>query len=323
MSRNGSLKLAGVALSLAVLVMSDVAVAEGLGPPPSARPGECWGEVSYPVAYETVREKVLERAASMQVIKIPAVVNRTSTRVLVAPARTVQVRTAPTYSEQVSYVMKPGVLRTVRKPATYRIEKEKVLVEAGHAEWKRMDAAAIARGEAKPGQSFVSPTGEVMCRVWIPDRYELRETRVMVASATVTRVMGGPRKVRVVKRTVVKPAGTVARVLPAVYRTTTTTTVIRAARTQTRETAAVYRTVERRVAKAGGAGWAQVFCGGPLVPAFIQQMQMALNARGYDAGPPDGYARPQTYAALSRFQASRGLGQGQVTIEAARALGIW
>ena len=323
MSRNGSLKLVGVAVCLAALSLSDIAAAGTLGPPPSAQPGQCWGEVSYPGSSETIREKVLVSEGRVQTRIIPGLVRRTTKRTLVAPQRTVTVPGPATYRNDVSYVMKPAVARVTTTPATWRVEKEKVLVEAGHAEWKRMDAASIARGEAKPGQTIVSPTGEVMCRIWIPDRYETREQRGMVSPARTTRVMSGPRKVRVVKRVLIKAGAPVVRVVPAVYRTQTSTTVLRAARKERIETAAVYKTVERRVGSAGRAGWAQVFCGGPLVPAFIQQMQLALNARGYDAGPPDGYARPQTYAALGRFQASKGMGQGQVTIEAARALGIW
>jgi hypothetical protein len=243
--------------------------------------------------------------------------------VLVSPERTVQIKTPGTYREEVSYAIRPGVVHVVRTPATWRVEQEKVLVEAGHAEWKKMDAAALAKGAPAPGQIVVRPTGEVMCRIWVPDRYETREKKIMVSPGTETRVLSPKHKVRIVKHILVKAGVPVAKVLPAVYRTEWTTTVIRAARTTTVEVPAVYRTDEKRVSHGGGLGWAQVFCGGPLVPGFIQKMQLALIARGYDPGPPDGYARPQTYAALGRFQASQGLGQGQVTIESARALGIW
>ena len=322
MSRNGSLKLVGVAFGLAALALSDVASA-GIGPPPNARPGECWGQVSNPVTYETTSERVLVSAARTETRGAAAVVKRTARRVLVSPEHTIQVPTPGTYREEVSYAMRPAAVRIVRTPATYRVEKESVLVEAGHAEWKKADAATIARGEAVPGQVVVRPTGEVMCRIWIPDRYAIQEKKVQVTQGTETRTVVAAHKVRIVKRILVKAGAPVAKVVPAVYRNEWTTTVVKASTARTVQVAAVYRTVEHRGAHGGGVSWAQVFCGGPLVPGFIQRVQIALNARGLDAGPPDGYPRPEMYAALNRFQASRGLGQGQLTIESARALGVW
>ena len=63
-------------------------------------------------------------------------------------------------------------------------------------------------------------------------------------------------------------------------------------------------------------------CPNGLAPWAMQRLQSGLAAKGYDAGPSDGQARPQTYEALRRFQNDHGLAEGQVTVESARALGV-
>ncbi len=83
-----------------------------------------------------------------------------------------------------------------------------------------------------------------------------------------------------------------------------------------------YRTVVSRRVHGGGQGWSQVVCPGPLSNGFRANLQGALNARGYDAGPPDGAERAETYHALRRFQRDHRIGEGQVTVESARALGV-
>ena len=45
----------------------------------------------------------------------------------------------------------------------------------------------------------------------------------------------------------------------------------------------------------------------PLSLKAIEEMQTLLNAKGYDAGTPDGMVGPQTRAALRAYQAAEGL----------------
>lgn len=58
----------------------------------------------------------------------------------------------------------------------------------------------------------------------------------------------------------------------------------------------------------------------PAVPGVLE-VQRALNALGYDAGPEDGKMGPRTEAAIRAFQADEGLPQsGEVTAELGRAI---
>jgi peptidoglycan hydrolase-like protein with peptidoglycan-binding domain len=51
-------------------------------------------------------------------------------------------------------------------------------------------------------------------------------------------------------------------------------------------------------------------------------MQQSLAQKGYDPGPQDGEARPQTYEALRKFQMDNRMAAGQITVESARALNV-
>ncbi|PWJ18212.1 peptidoglycan-binding domain-containing protein [Jannaschia seohaensis] len=57
-------------------------------------------------------------------------------------------------------------------------------------------------------------------------------------------------------------------------------------------------------------------------PDFIMQVQRALAVRGLYGGPINGAYDPATKAAVAAFQAPFGLASGELSTEAARALGL-
>ena len=294
-----------------------------LPPPPAAKPGECYGRVFQPEVRGTQTRKVLVRPATTETRAAAASTYKVKKRVLVAPARTERTKVAPVYKDVVRVVYTEGRTRLVRQAARYDVVREKVLIEPGHSEWQRVDAPLAAGGGGYRGQTMVEPTGEVLCRVWIPARYGYVDRKVMVEPARTFEVRGPARPHRIVERKLVRAGGWTTRKIAAVYRTEWTT-VSRPARNVVVKTPAVYRTEKvGSVVRQGGLAWERVFCGGQLDAGFVAKVQAALAAKGFDPGPADGQARPETYAALRRFQAANGLSQGQLTIASARALGVW
>jgi hypothetical protein len=291
-------------------------------PPPSARPGECYGKVLLPPVYGVAHKKVLEKEGWTERKPGREVATKVARKVLVKPARTVRVRKPAVYKTEVSWVTKPGRVRWVEEPAHYKIVREKVLVEPGHAEWRRVDAP-LAYGESRGGQTLVQPTGEVVCRVWVPARYAYEERKVLVSPARSHKVKGPPRREKVVRKVKVREAGWTEKRVPAVYRTEYVKTGTRHVPGEVIEHPPVYREVETpTLVRPERDGWARVVCGGAINPAFMVRVQQALIARGFDPGPPDGIGRPQTYDALRMFQRQQRLAQGQLTVESARALGV-
>ena len=268
--------------------------------PPAAKPGECYGRVNAPPVYGKEGHKVLVRPASTETRAVPGRTEKVRKRVLVQAARTEKVRVEPLYRDVVRVLTTPGARHWVREPARYEIVRERVLLEPAHAVWKRVDAP-LAAGGGYPGQTRIEPTGDVFCRVLIPARYGYANRRVKVASSRMIQVVGRPHTERVVVHEMVRKGGWKVLRTPAVYRSESSRTVVRQ----------------------GGLAWERVFCGGQLAPDFIRKVQAALADRGFDPGPVDGEARPEMYAALRKFQAANGLGQGQLTIATAKALGVW
>ncbi|MFT3998238.1 MAG: peptidoglycan-binding domain-containing protein, partial [Asticcacaulis sp.] len=95
------------------------------------------------------------------------------------------------------------------------------------------------------------------------------------------------------------------------------------ARTESYRVDAVYKTVGKtRAAKAPEPVWREVLCDKNTSPAKVKEIQIALKQRGYDPGPADGTLGSKTVAAMQKFQADEGLAQGQMSVEAAEALGV-
>ncbi len=325
MSRHGSFKaLVGLVAMGAGLISPSLTLAGGPDLPAYAKPGQCYGRVTTPAIYSTtsVQELVRTGRKTTRLVR-PAVVQKTVVRVLVRPARTVQVRGPEVYRTVNRTIITPGRRYWKVEPAVYRAVDEKVLVEAAHAEW-RPSSQPLAYGETMPGQTVLQATGEVYCRVLVPPRYAHQTRQVEVSPERRTEV-AEPTRTRVIRsRVLIKAGPLVTRTLPAVYRDQVTRKVTRPAVTEVVGGQSVYRTVEKRVVvREEGQGWAQVFCGGSISNDFLYKVQGALASRGYDPGPVDGIDKPSMYAAIARFQRDRNLARGQLTIETGRALGVY
>lgn len=292
------------------------------GPPTTGvRPGECYGQVILPAVYGTASQQVLSRPAWSETVRGAPVVTKTVRKVLVRPERVERVRAAPVYRTEVSWVRRAGKLRTVREPDRYETVREKVLIEAGHSEW-RPSSAPLAYGE-RPGATVLQATGEVMCRVWVPARYSYSSRRVLVERGRAYQVRGPATRQKIVRRVLVAQGGWTERRRAAVYRNEVVKSVAREGASRVVTHPAVYATAQKTVlVRAESPGWARVVCGGQLNPAWVAVLQQRLIAQGFDPGPPDGQARPQTYAALRLYQRAHNLAQGQVTVETAQALGL-
>ena len=290
--------------------------------PPNAHPGECYGKVVLPAVFGTASREVLDHEAWTETRRTPDVVERVAQRVLVRPAEIERIRIGAVYRDEVSWIVHPGKKRWVSEPARYETVSEKVLVEAGHAEWRRTDAP-LAYGETSSGQTLVQATGEVVCRVWVPARYRQVNREVLASPGRSYAVTGPGWREKVVRRIKVREGGWIERRVPAVYRTRYVGRRVRPGYAQVISHPATYRTVtSQALIQPERDGWAQVLCGGTINPAFMARVQQALISQGFDPGPPDGASRVQTYSALRLYQRQHGLAQGQLTVEAARALGV-
>ena len=309
-ARGAAGRAAIVLLASAAPALTSVASAEG----------GCVGEVLLPPSESEHSERVLASPGRVERTWLPPRMERYGHKVLVRPAREARTPVAAVYRIERSVYSEPGSTRWVREPDRYADVAERVLVTPGHSVWARRYGPVVS-GPPQPGQTVVTPTGLVMCRIWCPARYGTVTHRVRVAPGRAYGVRTTIRRVAV-RRVLVRPAGVEVRRIPAEYRWVSEARTVAPGRWLERRTGPQYGWRTVRDVREGGSAYAPVVCGGPLSRPAMARMQASLAAQGYDAGPQDGIGRLQTYEALRRFQVDHRLAAGQVTVESARALGV-
>ncbi len=161
----------------------------------SVEPGSCFREYYTAAEYRTETKRVLKREGSEKIVVSPAEYETAEERVVVKEAFT----------------------RTVDVPATYRTESESVLVEPARSVWKK------GRG---PIEKIDNITGEIMCLVEIPARYETLTKTVLDKPAS-TKSVEVPAVYEIKKvRRLVKPATESREVIEPEYDNITTSTKV-------------------------------------------------------------------------------------------------
>lgn len=154
----------------------------------SAEVGTCFREYYTPAEYKTENEQVLLSEGSENIIV-----------------------TQPEYSVvEERVVVKEASSQVVDIPATYRTETQQVLVEPAKTVWKQ------GRG---PVERIDNSTGEIMCLVEIPARYETI-TKTVLDKAAGSKRIDIPAVYKTVKvQRVAVPAAEEREVVPAEYQT--------------------------------------------------------------------------------------------------------
>lgn len=84
-----------------------------------------------------------------------------------------------------------------------------------------------------------------------------------------------------------------------------------------------YRTTtQARIVSGGGRMWFATVCAAQMTTARIAVLQRALWVRGLYAGPLDGQMSPATREAIRRYQTQRGLLSAELSLRAAREMGV-
>jgi len=150
--------------------------------------GSCFREFFTPAEYKTEPQRIMTREATENIVVIPAEYESVDERVVVKEAYT----------------------RTVDIPATYRSESESVLVEPARSVWKK------GRG---PIEKIDNTSGEIMCLVEVPARYETLTKTVLDKPAT-SKTVDVPAVYKTVKVSrLVKPASENRVAVSAVFET--------------------------------------------------------------------------------------------------------
>lgn len=308
----------------AVALPGSVLAQEGGAYPPDSDAGSCFARVLIPETTEIVTEQVIDEPERTEVRFIPAVLETYTQEVLVKEATKAYTVIPAQFATQTEEVLEaPERIETIVIPATFETQTEKVLIRPAYTTWKP-GAGLFGRNvpDASAGTGSAMSTGELLCRVEVPDQFEnITRTRIVTPERTETRVM--PARYRTISRQVVaSPARVVEEDVPAVYETITLQREVTPAQEETLVIAATYRTVEKRVVTGGGSvEWREVLCDTNTSPAKIKEVQQALNDKGY-AVPTDGDFGPATLKAMEAYQRANGLPVGYLTVRTVETLGV-
>lgn len=293
--------------------------------PPNARPGECYARITIPATFKTVTEQVIDQPASEKITVIPATYKTVTEQVLVREASEKLVVIPATYktvTEQIE--IEPGSETIVEVPAVYETVTEKVKVADGYTTWKR-GSNPIAISSSVGGtilQSQETETGEILCLVEVPPKYETVTKKVLKTPATTKTVKTPGKFATVTKQVIDKPATTQVVKVPAEYKTVTKRVIDKPAQVTRVPVPATYKTVTKRVqVSPPQSAWGAVLCDVNTTPDVIKKMQTALAQKGFYRGPIDGIFASATAAAVQAYQRSLGQPAGKLTIETVRQLG--
>ena len=296
-------------------VLATSAVAQGL-PPADAKPGQCYAKVLVPAAYKTVSEKVMTYSGGVKYTKTPAVYRTVEKKVLIADESYELVAVPPTYTTtQETILVQPAQTVKTVVPATYRTETKRVMISPASAVWK------AGRGAY---EKVDSATGEIMCRVEIPAKYNTISMEVVDRPAqTIEKVI--PAKYVTITRRVVKTEATTTRkVIPAQYKTITVRELVTPESFDAVKIPARFSTIEKREKiRSESIQWRQILCETNVTKEVVLSLQKALVRSGYDLGTqPNGNYGPATKAAIRKYQLDKGLPTGGLTLSTAKSLGV-
>ena len=321
-----------------------------------AHPGACYSRLLIAPRVETYTDHVVVQQARTETRTVPEVSQMAEKDVLVTPAHNIHhTIAAVTHTEMVSEIVRPASFREETIPAQYEMHTQHVMVAPEHQEWVKSagyatGAALVTPGDHEPvryradgtlqwpgkdGGTVVHTSDEtadylrqgsaqtIWCLQVVPAVYRDQQVRVEVSPAT-TRRIEIPAVTRQVTHTVVDvPEHIEDQTVPAVYEKRRVKEIVSPAHTETVDIPAVYHDeTKSRVTSEPRAVWREVLCQKNASPAVIADIQRALAAKGYDPGAIDGHLGSKTVSAMQKFEADSSLPQGQISVEAVKALGV-
>jgi peptidoglycan hydrolase-like protein with peptidoglycan-binding domain len=313
------LLLATAAAALATGAVSGAASAQSFsGPPPAARPGECYARIIRPAEYDATPETIVTREAYEQLSVSKAEFSASSQQVMTKEAGIRYDVKQPTWTTTTeTIVVKPAYDKLSIIPAKFETKTETVVVGEPRMVWKKgANLSSIKKVDAK--------SGEVWCLVEEPARTETVTRKVLVSPEQISRITV-PAETKTVTRQVMADRGGVREIeTPAEYRAVPVMEVSRPAESQTLQVPAQTATIDRlRLRSPERQDWVQVLCETNATTDRIVKLQTALAGRGYYKGPIDGISGGGTQKAVEAFERDNHIPHsGNVSMETLHLLGV-
>lgn len=285
-------------------------------PPADAKTGECYAKVLVPATYENTPENIEIQPAIITTKKVPAVYSDVEKRVLIQD-ESFELVTIPATFNTIAETVLVQPERIVKNfvPATYRTESKQILISPARVVWK------AGRGSH---EKVDSATGEIMCRVEIPAKYETVSQQIIDQPSSTQEDVIPAKYMTIERRTMTTPPTATKKLIPAKYETITVKELVTPESFEEVVIPAKYSTISKRnLVSSEAVKWRQIMCETNTTPKFVMRLQKALVSSGYSIGTqPNGNFGPATKAAIAKFQLANSLPTGGLTLSTVQKLGL-
>lgn len=287
---------------------NDVACQTDSSFPTTAKPGECYVQVRRPATYRTETERYLVKEKSIRYEIVPAVFKTVEKKVMVRPeTKRFEVIPAKFEKKTVDVTMQPEYKRLSATAAEFKPSKERVVVQAESATWKKGSGVSDA---------VAGVVSEVWCLVRTAAEYKDYTRQNIAKRARLNSHDVDARMEHIPTQVMVKPASVKEIVEPAEYKTVKVRELVTAATSKEIVEPAEFKTVERQVLVEGEKTvWQRVLCDTNLTPDVIKRIQKALKHKHHDGGKANGKLTSQTLQAIKKYQQNFKLSTGGITYE--------
>ncbi|MBL1435817.1 MAG: peptidoglycan-binding protein [Rhodobacteraceae bacterium] len=249
--------------------------------------------IEIPAEYDFISEQVIDKPAHqiwkkgngpiqklddatgeiMCLVDVPATYKTVTNRVMKSPAATTKEIEDPAEYKTVhikELIRKPTV-RTTSIPAKYGTVTKEVLLKNGEYVWHEIHDLS---------DSKQTHTGNKICLIEKPAKYETVRTKVVVIPATHQKID-----------------------IPAKYETVSVQKLVKEAREVKTELPAQFKTItHQQLVKEGYMEWRSILCETNMTQGRISKIQTALAGKGYYSGKIDGVVGTGAMSAVNAFQ---------------------
>ncbi|PIE45963.1 MAG: hypothetical protein CSA45_01160 [Gammaproteobacteria bacterium] len=278
---------------------------------PDAVPGQCHALVNVPAQLADRVEEITVQDAGESLEVIPAKYEWIEKKVPISEEeKTVEIIPATYKTVEEQIIVEPERKEYEVIPAKYEDVEEKVMIKPAMRVWKKSSGGAA------------SLSGEVMRLIQVPAKYDTVIKKKMITPPQIREVIIPAKYATIEKKIIDKPSTTREVIIPAEYKTIRIKQLIGDPQEVRKPTKPVVKKITRQeVVRDAQLSWQRVPCDKDINENNITTLQKGLRRLGYNVSV-DGKFGKGTREALEKFQESKGLAKGAVTIETMKALGV-
>lgn len=300
-----------ISVTVSTTVMAQNAAQPNIPDAPDSKPGQCHALVHVPAKLVARFDEVVSQEAGENLEITPAKYEWIEKKVPISEEETTIELVPATYKTvEERIVVEPERKEFEIIPAKYEEVSEEIMVKPAMRVWRKSAGGAA------------SLTGEVMRLIEVPAEYKTITKKNMVAGPQIREVVIPAEYATIEKKVIDTPASTRAVVIPAEYKTIRVKQLVADAQEVRSPTPPVMQKISKNeIAQPAQLKWQRVPCDNDLNESNVIAIQKALIAAGYDI-TADGKFGKGSREALEKFQESKGLAKGAITIETMKALGV-